>query len=232
MDYSQLPTDPDHPAGTSPWQSSPRPARGPSYSAPVENMPPQEASSSPYRDQHAESSQEEDADHEISGHRNGEYSRPETAGSGSAPTENGSSPDLSTRLQSPPLTEQGFTPQRQTSQYSQQHYQHQQQRQPSYQQQPRAHAQGRYQNTNRGHRQNVPQYKLQAKITGLERTGRKDPILRFDVHVSSTEIQVSSRNVNLNLDKPSQIPNDSISRCPTYSFGVCQVSRSSYIVES
>lgn len=27
------------------------------------------------------------------------------------------------------------------------------------------------------------QYKLQAKITGLERTGRKDPILRFDVHV-------------------------------------------------
>ncbi len=28
-----------------------------------------------------------------------------------------------------------------------------------------------------------PQYKLQAKITGLERTGRKDPIMRFDVHV-------------------------------------------------
>lgn len=28
-----------------------------------------------------------------------------------------------------------------------------------------------------------PQHKLQAKITGLERTGRKDPILRFDVHV-------------------------------------------------
>jgi hypothetical protein len=32
-------------------------------------------------------------------------------------------------------------------------------------------------------RQHVPQYKLQAKITGLERTGKKDPILRFDVHV-------------------------------------------------
>lgn len=29
------------------------------------------------------------------------------------------------------------------------------------------------------------QYKLLAKITGLERTGRKDPILRFDVHVSN-----------------------------------------------
>ncbi|KAI0541255.1 hypothetical protein GGR58DRAFT_498330 [Xylaria digitata] len=29
-----------------------------------------------------------------------------------------------------------------------------------------------------------PQYKLQAKITGLERTGKKDPVLRFDVHTS------------------------------------------------
>lgn len=31
-----------------------------------------------------------------------------------------------------------------------------------------------------------PQYKLQAKITGLERAAKKDPILRFDVHVSVT----------------------------------------------
>lgn len=29
-----------------------------------------------------------------------------------------------------------------------------------------------------------PLYKLQAKITGLERNGRKDPILRFDVHTN------------------------------------------------
>jgi hypothetical protein len=29
----------------------------------------------------------------------------------------------------------------------------------------------------------VPSYKLQAKVTALERTGRKDPVLRFDVHV-------------------------------------------------
>ena len=38
-----------------------------------------------------------------------------------------------------------------------------------------------------GARQNsrhpAPAYKIQAKITGLERTGKKDPILRFDVHV-------------------------------------------------
>lgn len=29
----------------------------------------------------------------------------------------------------------------------------------------------------------VPQYKLQAKVTALERQGRKDPVIRFDVHV-------------------------------------------------
>lgn len=29
----------------------------------------------------------------------------------------------------------------------------------------------------------APVYKIQAKITGLERTGKKDPVLRFDVHV-------------------------------------------------
>ncbi|KAK4225090.1 putative vacuolar protein sorting-associated protein 17 [Podospora fimiseda] len=33
-------------------------------------------------------------------------------------------------------------------------------------------------------RPQAPQFRLQAKITGLERTGRKDPILRFDVHTN------------------------------------------------
>jgi hypothetical protein len=32
-------------------------------------------------------------------------------------------------------------------------------------------------------RQHMPSYKLQAKITGLERSGKKDPILKFDVYV-------------------------------------------------
>ncbi|KAK8080596.1 PX domain-containing protein [Apiospora hydei] len=35
-----------------------------------------------------------------------------------------------------------------------------------------------------GRKPAYPQYKLQAKITGLERTGRKDPIMRFDVHTN------------------------------------------------
>jgi hypothetical protein len=34
-------------------------------------------------------------------------------------------------------------------------------------------------------RKEKPQYKLQAKVTGLERNGRKDPIVRFDVYVSN-----------------------------------------------
>ncbi|KAK4163237.1 putative vacuolar protein sorting-associated protein 17 [Cladorrhinum sp. PSN259] len=33
-------------------------------------------------------------------------------------------------------------------------------------------------------RPQAPQFRLQAKITGLERTGRKDPILRFDVYTN------------------------------------------------
>lgn len=40
-----------------------------------------------------------------------------------------------------------------------------------------------------------PQYKLQAKITGLERTGKKDPILRFDVHVRTTSQPLRSHLV-------------------------------------
>ena len=41
-------------------------------------------------------------------------------------------------------------------------------------------------------RQHVPQYKLQAKITGMERSGKKDPILKFDVYVRSVGLAVHS----------------------------------------
>ncbi len=37
--------------------------------------------------------------------------------------------------------------------------------------------------SNRPNPRHGPQYKLQGKVTGLERPGRKDPILRFDVYV-------------------------------------------------
>jgi hypothetical protein len=53
------------------------------------------------------------------------------------------------------------------------------------QQSPRSDGPARYQT---GARQNAarppaPAYKLQGKITALERTGKKDPVLRFDVYV-------------------------------------------------
>ncbi|KAK2734455.1 Vacuolar protein sorting-associated protein 17 [Myotisia sp. PD_48] len=53
------------------------------------------------------------------------------------------------------------------------------------QQQQRTQAPARYQTGARQQaRHNVPKYKLQAKVTALERTGKKDPIIRFDVHTN------------------------------------------------
>lgn len=40
-------------------------------------------------------------------------------------------------------------------------------------------------------KQSHPVYKIQAKITGLERTGKKDLILRFDVHVRTCFTKVA-----------------------------------------
>ena len=74
-----------------------------------------------------------------------------------------------------------------------------------------------------GARTSGPQYKLHAKITGLERTGRKDLILRFDVHVLNTlqSWKVLSPNtdlVHMPADQSTQVPNDSISRCSSNTF--------------
>lgn len=61
-----------------------------------------------------------------------------------------------------------------------------------------------------------PQYKLQAKITGLERTGKKDPILRFDVHVSPRHHAFICRdNVLMIADQSTSISNHAVSRCST-----------------
>lgn len=44
-------------------------------------------------------------------------------------------------------------------------------------------SQQRYHANRPDSRQNLPNYKLQPKVTGLERPGRKDLILRFDIYV-------------------------------------------------
>ena len=207
MDYSQLPNDPDHPPGTSPWQSSPRQSRGESFVNSVSGSePPSPIATNPsYRTRGPINSQGQGSDQDTLVAASSEYLGAEESEPSEVPTENGSSPDLSTRLQSPPLTEGEFASQQQH--YLQQQQQQQQQRQQLSQQQQRP---SRYQSGNRPtQRPNVPQHKLQAKITGLERTGRKDPILRFDVHVSI--FQLPKFAVFIGLDQPPEIPNYPVS---------------------
>ncbi|KAH9827722.1 Vacuolar protein sorting-associated protein 17, partial [Teratosphaeria destructans] len=60
------------------------------------------------------------------------------------------------------------------------HPRHPQQHQP----QPQHQHQHQTQHQSHHQPQHMPQYKLQAKITGLERTGKRDPILRFDVYTN------------------------------------------------
>jgi hypothetical protein len=70
----------------------------------------------------------------------------------------------------------------------------------------------RYHNIPPQQRQHMPQYKLQAKITGLERSGKKDPILKFDVYVCCSVSMDTYLMMTANRfqDQPSQIQNNSI----------------------
>ncbi|KJY00042.1 vacuolar protein sorting-associated protein vps17 [Zymoseptoria brevis] len=76
----------------------------------------------------------------------------------------------------------GWLPERQ----QQQQQDEQQQSQGPGEENRRPASAARYHNTTMPpqQRQHMPQYKLQAKLTGLERTGKKDLILRFDVHTN------------------------------------------------
>jgi hypothetical protein len=139
MDYSAVSTDPDHPAGPSPW-GSPRADRN-TFPASNNDIP---SSPLPGQDRSAE----------------------ETEGS-HVPVPQ--SPDLSAQLQSPQLGDPDYAEGQSPLDGSQQHSQGL----------PTRYQTGLRQNT----RPPAPAYKIQAKITSLERTGKKDPILRFDVHV-------------------------------------------------
>ncbi|KAB2578366.1 putative vacuolar protein sorting-associated protein vps17 protein [Lasiodiplodia theobromae] len=143
----------------SPWASSPQAHRTGfgENDVPSEPLPPQ----SPYHDAHAAATEQPFADEPSQG-------GPTTlAHEGFQPPEGHDYP------QSPQRQHQ---PDHQSQQYAQSPDQ------PHGQQQPR-HEPQRYHGSQR-QRQNVPQYKLHAKVTGLERTGRKDPILRFDVYTN------------------------------------------------
>ena len=186
MDYSGIPSDTENPAGPSPWgSSSPKANRTSFPSSETTDVPPPPsplpaAQQSPYGV-------------EPSGGQGQQYPQVQTSVAQGKRPEHDSSPeddlrspdDLSSRLQSAQLGDPDYDevqphyyqPSPYAQQQQQQHHQQQQQQQqrtgPARYQTGARHAQ----------RQQVPQYKLQAKITALERTGRKDPVLRFDVHV-------------------------------------------------
>ncbi|KAI4137386.1 MAG: hypothetical protein LQ341_005165 [Variospora aurantia] len=174
MDYSSLPNDPDHPVGTSPWQSSPRANQHEEGIAPSS---PLAKHSTAYVDTSPQQSED------GSGH--GQLDDATTLGGEDGPEP---IPDRARGLPSNGEGVQGQQPYHQQSQYRQQQRQQQgtpyQQPHQQQQQQPRSAVPSRYHTSGVRSNQRLPQYKLQAKITGLERTGRKDPILRFDVHTN------------------------------------------------
>ena len=171
MDYSSLPSDPDHPVGSSPWQSSPQPTSRPGFNASETGSLPSSplAKHTPYPADSPQGTEGESSDQDIHDRRNaGENVQPILPGAIEPSQPNGSRQGSSNSMQSPPPQ---FQPQQQS-------------RQPQNQQArgaPNRYHGGANRNVQR---QNLPQYKLQAKVTSLERTGRKDPVLRFDVHVS------------------------------------------------
>ncbi|KAL9598008.1 MAG: hypothetical protein Q9219_004764 [cf. Caloplaca sp. 3 TL-2023] len=183
MDYSTLPNDPDHPVGTSPWQSSPQnnhPSFGPSEPGSAPSSP-----SAKHSTAHVDRSPQQSDDGNMSDRLE---NRPQRQEPDHAQPEDVKQEFTSDRVRGPPLNGGGIHGQSypQSPQYPQQYRQqsgtpYQQQHPP----QTRSAIPSRYHTTARpNQRQSLPQYKLQAKITSLERTGRKDPILRFDVHTN------------------------------------------------
>ena len=192
MDYSAIS---DHPTGSSPW-ASPAPERTPfsetnDSDIPPSALPPQQQS--PYN-----------ADRDLS---------QASAGPWSASREEDPDADLSERLQSAQLGDPDYAVEQppyatqqpplppQQPQYAPQ------QVQPLAQPQPTA---------GQENKRPAPLYRIQARITGLERTGKKDPILRFDVHVGNSYNCFGDLHLTRDIDKHPQIPNYAIPRCSPY----------------
>ncbi|KAH8911425.1 vacuolar protein sorting-associated protein Vps17 [Coniochaeta sp. PMI_546] len=159
MDYGASISDDQNPAGASPWGNSPQssPRHNRTNFSQVSGAPP--LSSFPSQI----SSNGLGSEHDDGGFGGGDtdYRRPDTASSTVSATESSQ----------PEESEQRHAAQQQASQHDL----------PPPSPADQAHSQ-RGQEQPPARRQ--PVFKLQAKITGLERTGRKDPILRFDVHTN------------------------------------------------
>lgn len=223
MDYSSLPNDPDNPVGSSPWQSSPQASSHPNFGT-SEPASPLAKQSTPYTEPSPQQSED--------GNPQDGFDRRQQTEDGSLSTDDGSPQSTTQRQQGPPLNGKDISPghvrhlQQEYLQQQRQEQLRQQSGQNQQQHQPRSAVPSRYHTAPRANqRQTLPQYKLQAKITNLERTGRKDPVLRFDVHVSHKPPSACERRANSPADESAQIPNDPIPRCWSNTFRVRQTRR-------
>lgn len=159
MDYSSSVHDADNPAGASPWGSSPTPSPNHSRTSFGQSGDDAPGSPTPYRGHQSNGS--------FGSEASADFMRPESSGLVSGQDNSG---DFQRSDATDPVR----------TQHEQQDFKQEQTQptQPSQRTLPQERASA-------PRRAQGPQYKLQAKITGLERIGRKDPILRFDVHVRS-----------------------------------------------
>ncbi|KAL8853654.1 MAG: hypothetical protein Q9221_001465 [Calogaya cf. arnoldii] len=186
MDYSSLPNDPDNPVGSSPWQSSPQASTHPNFGTTPEPGSTPASPLAKHSTTYTESSPQQSED----GNPQDGLDRRQRTEDGEQSAEDDSPQTTPQRQQGPPLNGKGMSPGH-TRHLQQEYLQQQRQEQlrqqsgQNQQQQPRSAVPSRYHTQARtNQRQHLPQYKLQAKITNLERTGRKDPVLRFDVHTN------------------------------------------------
>ena len=202
MDYSSVPGE-EHLQGSSPWGSaSPRASRTTFHQAAPDS--PESVATAPDSPSAVPRHASHRQNHEDNLRGSGPVGDPSlsdpTAGEQTQP---GDGPEASTQnSERAQLGEPEQQPGLDSTQSSQI---------PPNQQPPRP---GQTRNQNARQQRPVPQYKLQAKITALERSGRKDPVLRFDVYVRGCPMLQNSADCE--LDKSSQISYHTISRCPSY----------------
>jgi hypothetical protein len=185
MDYSA--NESDFPGGSDPWASSPQHNRTSFGQPPTSDIPssPLPPQASPYGH-----------DSEQYGYMDNHHqpNRPSTA------SDDGDAPQ-------PQAPQQQQQDQQQQQQQQQQHQQHQQQQQQQPQQPQRYH-------TTRPQRQQQ-HYKLQAKVTGLERNGKKDPVVRFDVYTNLPKFRTTQfRDVRRVHSEFVKLGEHLISACP------------------
>jgi len=190
MDYSSIHEDTEDTTTNSPWATSPqrnKTAFGDTSASneapsPTPALPQSSYLSNGGNQQPNLSSEESPRQQNINGQGNGFNARSETAKLPYRPQQNAPQADQGYREQQPQSRSQGLARAQP------------QQRQPANQSS-----------------QGLPQYKLQPKLTGLERQGRKDPILRFDIYVG-THLQELNYLTNLNnQDQPTSISDNTVS---------------------